>query len=77
MYYYHIFIFNSEAIETRHALHGVTWPVSNPKTLNVDFGSKEAMDEVIASTEEDKSTVVDNWSKDSINRDLKVTGLVR
>lgn len=36
--------FFSQAIETRHALHGVTWPVSNPKTLQVDFSSQEAFD---------------------------------
>ncbi|CAG9567359.1 unnamed protein product [Danaus chrysippus] len=30
-----------QAIETRHALHGVTWPVSNPKTLHVDFSTEE------------------------------------
>lgn len=40
----------SEAIETRHALHGVRWPVSNPKCLNVDFGSRTDMDRAIQST---------------------------
>ncbi|XP_023170257.2 apoptotic chromatin condensation inducer in the nucleus isoform X2 [Drosophila hydei] len=39
-----------EAIETRHALHGVRWPVSNPKCLNVDFGSRTDMDRAIQST---------------------------
>lgn len=42
----------SEAIETRHALHGVRWPASNPKCLNVDFGSEKSMDKAIASTTE-------------------------
>jgi len=32
-----------EAINTRHALHGVKWPASNPKNLYVDFGTEEAM----------------------------------
>lgn len=41
-----------EAIETRHALHGVRWPASNPKCLNVDFGSEKSMDKAIASTTE-------------------------
>lgn len=36
--------FYSQAIETRHALHGVTWPVSNPKALQVDFSTQEAFD---------------------------------
>ncbi|XP_017854424.2 apoptotic chromatin condensation inducer in the nucleus [Drosophila busckii] len=42
-----------EAIETRHALHGVRWPVSNPKCLNVDFGSRTDMDRAIQSTQND------------------------
>ncbi|KAJ6648232.1 Apoptotic chromatin condensation inducer in the nucleus, partial [Pseudolycoriella hygida] len=41
-----------EAIETRHALHGVRWPASNPKCLNVDFGSEKSMEKAIASTSE-------------------------
>ncbi|KAG4067236.1 hypothetical protein HA402_000227 [Bradysia odoriphaga] len=44
-----------EAIETRHALHGVRWPASNPKCLNVDFGSEKSMDKAIASTSEQPS----------------------
>lgn len=43
-------LFCSEAVETRHALHGVRWPTSNPKCLNVDFGSEANMDKAIAST---------------------------
>ncbi|XP_017014626.2 apoptotic chromatin condensation inducer in the nucleus isoform X2 [Drosophila takahashii] len=42
-----------EAIETRHALHGVRWPVSNPKCLNVDFGSRTDMDRAILSTKDE------------------------
>jgi len=44
----------AEARETRHALHGVRWPVSNPKQLCVDFGKKEDMDLAQALTEEDQ-----------------------
>ncbi|KAJ9581407.1 hypothetical protein L9F63_023422, partial [Diploptera punctata] len=44
----------TEARETRHALHGVRWPVSNPKTLCVDFGKKEDMDLAQALSEEDQ-----------------------
>lgn len=43
----------SEAVETRHALHGVRWPTSNPKCLNVDFGSEGGMEKAVASTCED------------------------
>ncbi|XP_030377043.1 apoptotic chromatin condensation inducer in the nucleus [Scaptodrosophila lebanonensis] len=42
-----------EAIETRHALHGVRWPVSNPKCLNVDFGSRADMDRAIQTSQDD------------------------
>lgn len=49
-----IFLFNfSEAIETRHALHGIRWPTSNPKCLNVDFGTESLMEKAIASTVDD------------------------
>ncbi|KAK7872493.1 hypothetical protein R5R35_014284 [Gryllus longicercus] len=44
----------SEAKETRHALHGVRWPVSNPKTLCVDFGKKEDMEMAQAVAESDQ-----------------------
>ncbi|CAG0891562.1 unnamed protein product [Darwinula stevensoni] len=33
-----------EAIETRRALHGVKWPVSNPKELFVDFATVDELD---------------------------------
>nr|XP_053623584.1 uncharacterized protein LOC128682748 [Plodia interpunctella] len=38
------YVSEDQAVETRHALHGVTWPVSNPKTLQVDFSTQEAFD---------------------------------
>lgn len=48
------FILNfSEAIETRHALHGIRWPTSNPKCLNVDFGTESLMEKAVASTADD------------------------
>lgn len=40
-------------METRHALHGVTWPVSNPKTLHVDFSTQEAFDKAMQNEETD------------------------
>lgn len=48
----------SEAVETRHALHGVQWPSSNPKCLNVDFGSESQMERAIASTNEDAKPAI-------------------
>ncbi|XP_055917115.1 apoptotic chromatin condensation inducer in the nucleus isoform X2 [Eupeodes corollae] len=41
-----------EAIETRHALHGVRWPTSNPKCLNVDFGTAADMEKAMMSSQE-------------------------
>ncbi|XP_075212121.1 apoptotic chromatin condensation inducer acinus isoform X4 [Lycorma delicatula] len=40
------------AIETRHALHGVRWPVSNPRTLCVEFASYDDMAVAQALSEE-------------------------
>lgn len=31
-------------------MHGIRWPSSNPKCLNVDFGQENAMDKAVAST---------------------------
>ncbi|XP_026324416.1 uncharacterized protein LOC113233504 [Hyposmocoma kahamanoa] len=42
-----------QAVETRHALHGVTWPVSNPKTLQVDFSTQEAFDKAMQNEDTD------------------------
>lgn len=57
------------AVETRHALHGVTWPVSNPKTLQVDFSTEEAFEK--AKTNEEADTVpvskpgtVEDWLRE-------------
>ncbi|XP_077411920.1 uncharacterized protein acin1a isoform X2 [Vanacampus margaritifer] len=35
---------SEEAIATREALHGVKWPQSNPKFLNVDFCQQDELD---------------------------------
>jgi hypothetical protein len=40
----------SEAVETRHALHGVRWPDHSLKKLNVEFSTDEDMIRVIEST---------------------------
>ncbi|XP_076668149.1 apoptotic chromatin condensation inducer acinus isoform X3 [Andrena cerasifolii] len=33
-----------QAFETRQALHGISWPVSNPKRLHVEYATKEDME---------------------------------
>lgn len=69
-----------EAVETRHALHGVRWPGSNPKCLHVDFGTETAMEKAIISTLDDAGTTritIDNskdakdfgWSRDTVKQD--------
>ncbi|XP_050361883.1 uncharacterized protein LOC126781104 [Nymphalis io] len=63
-----------QAVETRHALHGVTWPVSNPKTLHVDFSTDEDFDKAKANEDTDNaqaSTIpgtVEDWLRE---QDLK------
>ncbi|XP_053692775.1 apoptotic chromatin condensation inducer in the nucleus [Sabethes cyaneus] len=78
-----------EAVETRHALHGVRWPTSNPKCLNVDFGTEAAMEKAIISTLDDTGTTritIDNpkeakdfgWSRDAVkHEDMHVSRPVR
>lgn len=59
-----------QAVETRHALHGVTWPVSNPKTLQVDFSTQEAFDKAKLNEETDTTPVstipgtVEDWLRE-------------
>lgn len=65
-----MFLFFSQAVETRHALHGVTWPVSNPKTLQVDFSTQEAFDKAKANEDTENtqtSTIpgtVEDWLRE-------------
>lgn len=60
------FLFCSEAIETRHALHGIRWPTSNPKCLNVDFGTENLMEKALASTADDVKPSVPSTRDDRI-----------
>ncbi|GAB0095937.1 hypothetical protein DMENIID0001_113770 [Sergentomyia squamirostris] len=69
-----------QAVETRHALHGVRWPTSNPKCLHVDFGSETDMRKAIESTAEDMSKhgdagrgdrIVVGWERDRIDGTLR------
>lgn len=55
-----------EAIETRHALHGVRWPVSNPKCLIVDFAKRVEMDRAIQSTKEEQSSFGQENHRDNV-----------
>ncbi|XP_055683202.1 apoptotic chromatin condensation inducer in the nucleus isoform X1 [Lutzomyia longipalpis] len=65
-----------QAVETRHALHGVRWPTSNPKCLHVDFGSDVDMMKAIESTAEDLTKHIDTgrgerivvgWERDRVD----------
>lgn len=64
-----IFLF-SQAVETRHALHGVTWPVSNPKALQVDFSTDEAFEKAKLNEDADNAQVstipgtVEDWLRE-------------
>ncbi|KAG6459337.1 hypothetical protein O3G_MSEX011336 [Manduca sexta] len=59
-----------QAVETRHALHGVKWPVSNPKTLQVDFSTPDAFDKAKSNEDADNaqtSTIpgtVEDWLRE-------------
>ncbi|XP_053961325.1 apoptotic chromatin condensation inducer in the nucleus isoform X1 [Anastrepha ludens] len=55
-----------EAIETRHALHGVRWPVSNPKCLIVGFAKQSDMDRAIQSTKEEQSSFGQESHRDNV-----------
>lgn len=44
------------AVETRHALNGVRWPVNNPKMLKVEFATAEDMS-LVQKLAEDEVTV--------------------
>ncbi|CAK1603358.1 unnamed protein product [Parnassius mnemosyne] len=71
---YVIYETEDQAVETRHALHGVTWPVSNPKTLHVDFSTQEEFDKAKANEETDNAQAstmpgtVEDWLRE---QDLK------
>ncbi|XP_078041727.1 apoptotic chromatin condensation inducer acinus isoform X2 [Augochlora pura] len=60
-----------QAFETRQALHGVSWPVSNPKRLHVEYATKDDM-ELARELSKDQSiprkteTLVpsDSWQQD-------------
>ncbi|XP_014210737.1 apoptotic chromatin condensation inducer in the nucleus [Copidosoma floridanum] len=65
-----------QAFETRQALHGVSWPVSNPKKLIVEYATKEDMERAWESSKEqpapkkaDILASADLWQQESWGRD--------
>lgn len=69
-----LFAFCSEAIETRHALHGIRWPTSNPKCLNVDFGTESLMEKAVASTADEVKPVLSRDERIVSSNDLHEPG---
>lgn len=63
-----------EAFETRHALHGIRWPVNNPKVLNVQFATQDDLLSAQAQTHESEiprktePLVVSNHISDSTQK---------
>jgi len=65
-----------EAIETRTALHGVRWPLSNPKSLSVDFTTEERVDDLRKKDSgyvEEKPTVSSNVAHFTTDKIILVT----
>ncbi|XP_014253408.1 apoptotic chromatin condensation inducer in the nucleus isoform X2 [Cimex lectularius] len=46
------------AVETRHALHGVRWPVNNPKTLKVEFSNEQNLNIMLRLAEEEHNAAI-------------------
>lgn len=64
-----------QAFETRQALHGISWPMSNPKKLHVEYATKEDMETARESSKEQPvarktEPLSDSWQQDW-NRDEK------
>lgn len=60
-----------QAFETRQALHGISWPVSNPKKLHVEYSTKEEMDKAKESSKDqptsrklEATTGTESWQQD-------------
>ncbi|XP_011304605.1 apoptotic chromatin condensation inducer in the nucleus [Fopius arisanus] len=60
-----------QAFETRQALHGISWPTSNPKKLQVEYSVKEEMDKAKESSKDqplsrklETSSGTDSWQQD-------------
>lgn len=72
-----------QAFETRQALHGVSWPLSNPKKLIVDYATKIDMDLARESSKEQPApkkvdplvSSADLWQQESWTRDDRPTSI--
>ncbi|KAL6442402.1 hypothetical protein ACFW04_002561 [Cataglyphis niger] len=66
-----------QAFETRQALHGISWPMSNPKKLHVEYATKEDMETARESSKEQpvarkaEPLSTDAWQQDW-SRDEKI-----
>lgn len=65
-----------QAFETRQALHGISWPLSNPKKLQVEYATKEDMEsaqessqDVNNSRKDDAFGQTDSWQHDWIREE--------
>ncbi|XP_051159038.1 apoptotic chromatin condensation inducer in the nucleus isoform X2 [Leptopilina boulardi] len=73
-----------QAFETRQALHGISWPLSNPKKLQVEYATKEDMElaqessqEITNSRKDDNFGQADSWQHDWIREERNQTGGVK
>ncbi|XP_043463719.1 apoptotic chromatin condensation inducer in the nucleus [Leptopilina heterotoma] len=73
-----------QAFETRQALHGISWPLSNPKKLQVEYATKEDMElaqessqDVNNSRKDDSFGQTDSWQHDWIREERNQTGGVK
>ncbi|XP_039307393.1 apoptotic chromatin condensation inducer in the nucleus isoform X2 [Solenopsis invicta] len=72
-----------QAFETRQALHGISWPLSNPKKLHVEYATKEDMETARESSKEQpvarkteplsSDSWQQDWSRDEKTNITKVT----
>ncbi|CAD6227643.1 GSCOCG00001323001-RA-CDS [Cotesia congregata] len=74
-----------QAFETRQALHGISWPLSNPKKLQVEYATKEDMEQARESSKDqvpprktESITAADAWQpewgrEEKTNSAAKVT----
>ncbi|EFN74327.1 Apoptotic chromatin condensation inducer in the nucleus [Camponotus floridanus] len=72
-----------QAFETRQALHGISWPMSNPKKLHVEYATKEDMEAARESSKEQpvarkaeplsSDPWQQDWSRDEKINTTKVT----
>ncbi|EZA48094.1 apoptotic chromatin condensation inducer in the nucleus isoform X2 [Ooceraea biroi] len=72
-----------QAFETRQALHGISWPMSNPKKLHVEYATREDMEAARESSKEQpiarkteplsSDSWQQDWGRDEKTNTTKVT----